>query len=145
MTELMDLWLDFLRSRGVLVTKTDFIPANVIQMYEAASKSTFERRLIPRWGAFERLEEEWDSIQFSELMGIEEFAQGVPLSLVTDEGYRDKLVFLFLPEEFQDFVNWYEAHYQMDFFQSADYLLFGPRFEVVRIIHHNGVLFSASE
>ncbi len=142
MAAFMPLWLDFLRSKGLSIAKTDFLPETVITHCETVTGRALKEVLIPQWGAFEQIEEEWDAAEFAQLMGIHEFGDNEPLTLVTDEGYGDRVVFQFLPTEFQDFAAWYETHYTMDFFQSSDYLLFAPDFSEIRIIHHNGVLFS---
>lgn len=63
------------------------------------------------------------------------------LYLVTDEGWKDKVAFRLKAGEFAEFVDGYESHYQMDFFQSADYILFPEDLAFAHILHHEGVVF----
>lgn len=135
------LWMDFLKFNGNVVHITNFLPGTVIEEYERATDRKFARQSIVGWSSFENCEIEWDSATFSDLIGIKQFPQETRLFLVTDEGYRDQIVFQFMAKDFPIFADWYSDYYKMDFFQSADYLLFEQGFTTINIIHHNGVSF----
>lgn len=140
--EFKNKWAQFLKENGVLSPKLDLLPSVVAENFEIATQSKLEMVPIPGWGDFESCRVDWTPEDFSRLMGIHAAPSEAELYLVTDEGYGEQIVFLFKAKEFFEFAAWYSGKYEMDFFQTSDYLLFGEDFEKVRIIHHNGFLFA---
>lgn len=117
------------------------MPGLAIERYDASRERPLVRISLPDWTAFECGHIEWDHDDFARLFGLGDIPEDRPLILVTDEGLRDECAFRFLRAEFPAFVRWYEDAYGMDFFQSADYLIFDETLDCVRILHHEGVLF----
>lgn len=129
------------RARGSTSASCDLVPAQLIQRYDATHVRPLQRILLPDWQAFEYGHLDWDHHDFARLLGLDDIPDDTLLFLVTDEGLRDGCAFRLLRADFPDFVRWYEDTYHMDFFQSADYILFDERLEYLRILHHEGAVF----
>lgn len=117
------------------------VPGHAIERYDSSHERPLERILLPDWTAFEEDRVQWDHHDFARLLGLANITPSLPLVLVTDEGLRDRCAFRFINSDFPGFVSWYEGTYRMDFFQSADYLIFDERLDFLRILHHEGALF----
>ena len=117
------------------------VPGQAIQRYDASHAYPLQRVSLPDWTAFEYGHIDWDHRDFVRLLGLDDIPAGTPLILVTDEGLREGCAFRFLRSEFPVFVRWYEDSYGMEFFQSADYILFDERLDHVRVLHHEGAVF----
>jgi hypothetical protein len=113
----------------------------MLDLYASLETFKIARKEVQDWYGFEQCELDWDSEMFRETIKMQDFSQEKPCYLVTDEGHAAEIVFQFLPRDFSTFADWYEAHFKMSFFQSADYILFSHDLKTVRIIHHNGLLF----
>ncbi len=59
---------------------------------------------------------------------------------IADECFVDKMAFVFLLEGYFDFVAYFEARFNMCFFQPSDYILIFPDEAKVVMIHHEGHL-----
>ncbi len=129
------------RTCGPTSGRFDLMPVQAVERYNAANEHPLRRLALPDWTAFEYGHIEWNHNDFVRLLGLDDIPAGVRLFLVTDEGLRDGSAFHFVRSAFILFVDWYEDVYRMDFFQSADYLLFDETLAYVRILHHEGALF----
>lgn len=129
------------RACGPASAQFDLVPGQAIERYDATHQQPLQRIPLPDWTAFENGHIDWDHRDFARLLGLDDVPEGVALILVTDEGLRDKCAFRFPRSELASFTRWYEANYGMDFFQSADYLIFDENLEHIRILHHEGVVF----
>lgn len=129
------------RTCGPTSVRFDLVPGQAIERYNAAHERPLRRITLPDWTAFEYGHVEWDHHDFARLLSLDDIPPAVCVLLVTDEGLRDGCAFRFVRAEFHAFVDWYADVYGMDFFQSADYLLFDETLAYVRILHHEGALF----
>ena len=119
------------------------VPGQTIQRYDRFHEQPLERVILEDWTAFEYGHLDWNHRDFARLLALDQIPADVPLILITDEGLRDGKGFQFLRIDFQLFAGWYSDFYNMDFFQSADYLIFDESLRHVRILHHEGALFRA--
>lgn len=122
-------------------TEVRLLPGDLIQLWKQTPDTHTRESMIPHWAQFEEGDLDFSNEDFGTWMGIAEMDTTAHLILITDEGWKDQVAFRFLPAEFNAFTTWYESHYQMDFFQSADYILFQASLTTVNILHHEGVVF----
>lgn len=140
MTVAQQIWAQLPGAKGA----AQLLPGDLLRLWEQTPSAQILQESVPGWSAFESGELDFETSDFATWMGISELDASEMLILVTDEGWRDQVAFRFPAGDFEAFATWYESHYQMAFFQSADYILFPENLAFANILHHEGVIFYAT-
>lgn len=120
-----------------------FTPDLVVERYEQTFKNTLCRVGVDNWIAFENCEIDWDAGDFESRV-LQSVDGGVELFIVTDDGLLGSVAFRFVRGQFGDFAAWYEDEYKMGFFQAADYIIFDATLSFLRVLTHEGMMFTTS-
>lgn len=138
LTEAQQIWEQL---PGV-TSHVKMLPGDILQLWAQIPAASIRKMAIPHWSEFEHGELDFTADDFADWMGIAAVHDTQQLILITDEGWKDKVAFRFMAGDFGKFVDWYASHYEMDFLQSADYILFQEDLTLVNILHHDGMLFT---
>lgn len=118
-----------------------FTPELLLNALSAIQQVKMTKKPIPGWLEFEHSLTDFGTEDFKDLM-FDRFIEGdEEYWLITDEGLMKEKVFHFNFSDLEEFMEWYENKFEMEFFQPADYILFRPKTNRFRILINDGYIF----
>jgi hypothetical protein len=119
-------------------------PDRILDALSACNYDVSEGKQVAFWIDLEKNPEKYSFRDLFFLLQFDSFfLADRGCFIITDDGISNGEIFYVKKGEEMSFVEWYEDHYNILFFQAQDYLMFNPSYSKWTILHHSGIQFSA--